>query len=105
MAFLVGELVANMTINDAPFRRKMRDAHREMDGIASKASRMAKVPFAGIATIAATTTALTATYPQLALAANYCDTIEATPNKGRTRKLNTASPCTVKNATRQTFRL
>ena len=39
MAFLVGELVANMTINDARFRRKIRDTHREMDGIASKASR------------------------------------------------------------------
>lgn len=69
MAFLVGELVANMTINDAPFRRKIRDTHREMDGIASKASRMAKVASAGLTTLA-TTTALTATYPQLALTAN-----------------------------------
>lgn len=70
MAFLVGELVANMTINDAPFRRKTRDTHREMDDVASKASRMAKVASAGLTTLAATTTALTATYPQLALTAN-----------------------------------
>ena len=55
MAFLVGELVANMTINDARFRRKIRDTHREMDGIASKASRVAKVASTGITTIAATT--------------------------------------------------
>lgn len=70
MAFLVGELVANMTINAAPFHRGMRDAHRKMDGIASKASRMAKVASAGLTTIAASATALTATYPQLALTAN-----------------------------------
>ena len=70
MAFLVGELVANMTINDAPFRRKIRDTHREMDGIASKASRMAKVASAGLTTLAATTTAVTINLAKQGIAYN-----------------------------------
>lgn len=70
MAFLVGELVANMTINDAPFRRKIRDTHREMDDVASKASRMAKVASAGLTTLAATTTAVTINLAKQGIAYN-----------------------------------
>ena len=45
---------------------------------------------------------LTAPCPQLALVANYCDTIEAAPIRD-VAITQPVSPCTVKNATRQTL--